>query len=128
MKSKKQLFYYFIGCLIVVGFVIYLVDLYWSHGQLELVSYEDGVAELKWHGVDGTELRLYGVRVENVGSLGTLHSTRSDLGSQVLNDGEIFTVGVPNVCVEIHYHHTKVTVRSGGTFQEEFVFLLPPNI
>ena len=126
MRSRKHLFYFSIGLLIVIVVAVNVIYLCWSPGHFELVSFDNAEAKLKWHGVNGTELRVYHVTVYNVGSLGSLTWNEDDLGSRTVNDGDVQTFSVvgSSVRYEIYYHHTEVIVAQDGFYEE---FALFPN-
>lgn len=126
MRSRKHLFYFSIGLLIVIVVAVNVIYLCWSPGHFELVSFDNAIAKLKWHGANGTELRLYQFTVHNIGSQGSLHWLEHDLGSQTVNDGNVLTFSLvgSSIRFEIYYHHT-VTIITQNSFSEEFVFL--PN-
>jgi len=128
--KKEHVSYLLIATLILASLTWFMIDVTYSPGYIELVNFkaeldENGTlrennAVLKWHGANGTELRLYLIISE--GSRWRDHELRY----RTVNDGDMFTVSMPNSCpvVEIYYHNTEVKVNSVGQLSEQ-IFLSP---
>jgi hypothetical protein len=128
--KRENVSYLLIATLILASLTWFIIDVTYSPGYIELVDFKaeldvngnlrENHADLKWHGANGTELRLYLIISE--GSRWQDHELRY----QTVNDGDVFTVSMPSSCpvVEIYYHNTEVKVNSDGQLSEH-IFLAP---
>lgn len=126
----KRIFYLIIATLIVVFIVWLIIDVTYSPGCIELITFKtefdsngnllENCANLKWHGANGIELRIYLI-VSDGNRL-----VDNELRYQTTNDGDAFKVTMPSYCpiVKIYYHHTEVTINSDGQLSER-TFLIP---
>jgi hypothetical protein len=128
--KKENASYLLTATLILASLAWFIIDMSYSPGYIELVNFKaeldangslrENRADLKWHGVNGTTLRLY--LIISDGSQWRDHELRY----QTVNDGDVFTVSMPSSCpaVEIYYHNTEVKVNSDGQLSEQ-IFLSP---
>ena len=131
--KRKNVFYFLIAILILVPLTLFIIDVNYSPGKIELVNLEvefdeDGHVDkkiwtLKWHGENGTELRLYEIVVMSAGSYGTLSWSEHAIRNQTVNDGEAFTVsrGYPTIRIEIYYYHREVIITESCQLTDQFV-------
>jgi len=128
--KRENVSYLFIAVLILTSLTWFIIDVTYSPGYIELVNFEaeldangnlsENRADFKWHGTNGTDLRLYLIISDG-------HRWRDhELSHQTVNDDDVFTVSIPSSCpvVEIYYHNTEVRVTSDGQLSKQ-LFLSP---